>query len=122
APCEEKRSTTPSTIDPIGWSTTNAAYTCWSLIGSPCAVERRRRARGSVAAAGAGAGASDAFAAGFAAGFAADFAGFGVLRGVAFAACFLGEVRASRTDRRLAGPRTGARSTNDQPTVGTGFP
>jgi hypothetical protein len=31
-------------------------------------------------------------------------------------------LRASRTARRLAGPRTGARSTNTQPTCGTGLP
>ncbi len=40
---------------------------------------------------------------------------------VAVALVALGS-RASRVERRLAGPRTGARRTNTQPTPGTGFP
>src|SRR5580765_8447667 len=95
-------------------------------MGSPCELSRRRRGRCSGFGA-AGADASDAFAAGFgAADFAAD--GLGVLSGVAFfAVSFVGasfgvDLRASRTLRRLAGPRTGARNTKTHPTLATGLP
>src|SRR5205814_2088279 len=99
--------------------------TIWSLMGSSCAVERRRGCRGSEALAGGagGAGASEALCTDFA-------AGLGVLSGAGFAFAgsfaaaaeavvdFAGAVvfRASRTERRLVGPRTGARRTKTQPT------
>src|SRR5690242_7423221 len=97
---------------------TKAVYTSCVLMGSPCALDaRRRRVRGSAGFAGgpAGAGASAAFD--------ALAAGFGVFNG-AVAFCLAGSfgaagLRASRTERRLVGPRTGVRSTNTHPTFGT---
>src|SRR5436853_2297325 len=78
-------------------------------------VGRRRRGRASVDFS-TGAGCSAALVAGF-------DAVLDTLGGAVFlTGPFLVSFRASRTDRRLAGPRTGARSTKTHPTFGTGLP
>src|SRR5436190_19928473 len=92
-------------------------------MGSALEFGRRRRERDSAVATGVATvgGSTGALAAAFLTAF-LTFGGAVFLTGPLRASAFRVSLRASRTERRLVGPRTGARRTNTQPTFGTGFP
>lgn len=93
-------------------------------IGSAWAFRRRERLRGRSTGGGASARGGGAVGTGIGPVAAIDWRRLGpsaAAAPVALAARVRG-VRPSRTDLRLAGPRTGVRRTNTHPTSGTGLP
>src|SRR5215213_5468182 len=123
APCDEYDSTTPFTLLPTGWCSTNSRNGSRSLTGPPLGAAV---ARSAATGTGAGAGGTPLVR--------RTPGGGAVGTGIGRLACGLAwrrdgrlsrpppPPRAERVALRLTGPLTGRRSTKTQPTNGTGLP